>query len=135
MPRPGIEPGTPGSEIEHHNHEANRSGPVRLVNYAPYIFTHISIFCNSICHTTSLLHPTMKHLYQMFRNYFYFILLFPGSFVTLLPLYRPWAQTVVILAPGTKCCRRRNRLVKKIFPSSAPTRNQTRYPWICNRAS
>ena len=43
MPRPGIEPGTPGSLIERHNHEAKRSGPVRLVIYAPYIFTYILI--------------------------------------------------------------------------------------------
>ena len=49
MPRPGIEPGTPGSVIERHNHEAKRSGPVRLVIYAPYIFTYISIICTSLC--------------------------------------------------------------------------------------
>ena len=41
-------------------HEAKRSGPARLVNYAPYIYIH----CTSIA---ALLHPpTMKHLYQMF---------------------------------------------------------------------
>ena len=54
MPRPGIEPGTPGSLIERHNHEAKRSGPVRLVIYAPYIFTYILIICTSLCR--ALLH-------------------------------------------------------------------------------
>ena len=33
------------------------------------------------------------------------------------------------------CSRRRNRPVKKIFLSSAPTGDRTRYPWISNRAS
>ena len=28
VPRPGIEPGTPGSLIERHNHEAKRSGNI-----------------------------------------------------------------------------------------------------------
>ena len=63
-----IKPGTPGSVIERHSHEAKRSGSVSLVNYAPYIFTHISIICTSLCRTTTLLHPTMKHLYQMFST-------------------------------------------------------------------
>ena len=53
MPRPGIEPGTPGSLIERHNHEAKRSGPVRLVIYAPYIFTYILIICTSLCCATA----------------------------------------------------------------------------------
>ena len=61
-----IKPGTPGSVIEHHNHEAKRSGPVRLVIYSPCIFTYILIICTSLCRATTLLHPTMKHLYQMF---------------------------------------------------------------------
>ena len=68
MPRAGIEPGSPGSVIERHNHEAKRSGPVRLVIYAPYIFTNILIICTSLCRATTLLHPTMKHLYQMFST-------------------------------------------------------------------
>ena len=135
MPRPGIESGTPGTVIERHNHEAKSSGPVRLVNYAPYISTYISIICTSICRTTTLFHPTMKHLYQIFRNYFYFIPLFPSPFVTPLQLHRPWAPTVVNLAPCTKWSRRRNRPVKKIFSLSAPTGDGTRYLWICNRAS
>ena len=41
MPQLGIEPDIPGSVIEHSKHKAKRSGPVRLVNYVPYIFTHI----------------------------------------------------------------------------------------------
>ena len=53
MLRPGIEPGTPGSVIERHNHKAKRSGPVRLVIYAPYIFTYILIICTSLCRATT----------------------------------------------------------------------------------
>ena len=68
VPRPGIEPGTPGSVIERHNHEAKRSGPVRLVIYAPYILTYILIICTSLCRATTFLHPTMKHLYQIFST-------------------------------------------------------------------
>ena len=128
MPRPGIEPGTPGSLIERHNHEAKRSGLVRLVIYAPYIFTYILIICTSLCRATTLLHPTMKHLYQMFST-------IPRLFCDSVAIASPLAPTVVILAPGTKCSRRRNRPVKKIFPSSAPTGDRTRYPWISNRAS
>ena len=132
MPCPGIGWGNPGSVIERRNHEAERSGPVNLINYAPFIFTHILIICVSLFRTTTLLHPTMKHLNQMFRNYFDLILLFPGSFVTPLPLHRLWAPTVVIQAPGTKCSRIWNRPVKKIFPLSALNGDRTRYPWICN---
>ena len=82
----------------------------------------------------SFMHPIYLHTYWLFVLRFAALLhssilqwnicikcflLFPGSFVTPLPLHRPWAPTVVILAPGTTCSRRRNRPVKKIFPSSA----------------
>ena len=61
MPRPGIEPGTPGSLIERHNHEAKRSGPVRLVIYAPYIFTYILIICTSLCRATTTYRHDSDH--------------------------------------------------------------------------
>ena len=48
--------------------------------------------------------------------------------MTPLHLHRPRAPTVVILAPGTKCNRKRNRPVKKIFPSNALTGDRTRNP-------
>ena len=128
VPRPGIEPGTPGSVIERHNHEAKRSGPVRLVIYAPYIFTYILIICTSFCRATTLLHPTMKHLYQMFST-------IPRLFCDSVAIASPLGSDGSHPGHGTTCSRRRNRPVKKIFPSSAPTRDRTRYPWICNRAS
>ena len=122
----------PGSVIERHNHEAKRSGKIRLVNFAPCVSTHILIICTLLCHTATLLHPTMKDLYQMF------------STTCCIPrLFRDSVKSVAIAAPlssdcshpGTKWSRRRNRPVKKIFPSSVPTRDWTRYPWICNLAS
>ena len=63
MPRPGIEPGTPGSLIERHNHKAKRSGPVRLVIYAPYIFTYILIICTSLCRATTYLSSSYFSLF------------------------------------------------------------------------
>ena len=48
--------------------------------------------------------------------------------MTLLPLHHPWALKVVILAPGTKSSSRRNRPGKKIFPSSASTKEQIDIP-------
>ena len=128
MPRLGIEPGTPGSVIERHNHEAKSSGPVRLVIYVPYIFTYILIICTSLCRTTTLLHPTMKHLYQMFST-------IPRLFCDPVAIASPLGSDGSHPGHGTTCSRRRNRPVKKIFPSSAPTGDRTRYPWICNRAS
>ena len=128
MPRPGIEPGTPGSVTERHNHEAKRSGPVRLVIYAPYIFTYILIICTSLCRATTLLHPTMKHLYQMFAT-------IPRLFCDSVAIASPLGSDGSHPGHSTTCSRRRNRPVKKVFPSSAPTGDRTRYPWICNRAS
>ena len=119
MPRPGIEPGTPESVIERHNHEAKRSGPVRLVIYVPYIFTNILIIYTSLCRATTLLHPIMKHLYQMFST-------IPRLFCDSVAIASPLGSNGSHPGHGTKCSRRKNRPVKKIFPSSALTGDRTR---------
>ena len=76
MPRPGIEIRTLGSQIEHTT--TRLKAPDRLdwsVMRVIYIFTHL--FGRSV----TLLHPTIKQLYEMFRNcgccFFYSVAIAP----------------------------------------------------------
>ena len=62
-------------------------------------------------HTTTFLHATLKHLYQMFRNYFIYSQALFNSVGTASPLGSDGSH------PGhsNKCSRRRNRPVNKNF--------------------
>ena len=60
------------------------------------LFTHIE-YLYFACRTTTLLHPAMKHLYQIFRNYLYLFSYSQALFNSVAFKHRPWALTEVIL--------------------------------------
>ena len=66
MPRPGIEPGTPGSVIERHNHEAKRSLLLHLVPGARMTTVGAQGRCNGNG-VTKEPGNCRKHLIQMFH--------------------------------------------------------------------
>ena len=81
------------------------------------IYIYTSYFSSR---TTTLLHATMKHLYQMFRNYFITLLYCSQTLFDSVDTASPLGSDGSHLGHGTKCSRGRNR--HENFPVECPDR-------------